>query len=169
MVPYKMEQGLKEKLLNVDSFEPELPLDAYVPRETSALELIQSSLIDIEREDFFLKGHLASVEYFVVNKAGTEISSGSEDNSIKIWSLSLRREIFTFTGHQSPVCSLAYHPNGVFLVSGCKSQGIIKLWNLESKSHDFELEAHESGVLSLSFSSNGELFVSGSSDTLIKI
>ena len=166
---YSMEVELKEKLLVVDSFEPELALNASVPIQSSALDLIKSSLSDLEREDFFLNGHSASVVHFVVNQAGLEIASGSEDNSIKIWSLSHRQEIATLTGHNSPVCSLAYHPSGAFLASGSKNQGTIKFWNLQAKIQEFELEGHESAVLSLSFNILGEILASGSRDTSIKI
>jgi WD40 repeat protein len=45
------------------------------------------------------------------------IASGSEDKSVKVWSVSNGKEINSFTGHSGGIYAIAYSPNGKYIAS----------------------------------------------------
>lgn len=55
---------------------------------------------------------------------------GWENLAIRIWNVATGELIHAFQGHNSPVKSLAFSPNGTMLASGC-SNGTIFLWDLK--------------------------------------
>lgn len=55
---------------------------------------------------------------------------GWENLAIRIWDVATGKQIHAFQGHNSPVQSLAFSPNGTMLASGC-SNGTIFLWDLK--------------------------------------
>ncbi|WP_318699320.1 MULTISPECIES: WD40 repeat domain-containing protein [unclassified Roseofilum] len=78
------------------------------------------------------------------------------------------RERQRFYGHQGPVYSVSYSPDGKTLASG-GSDGKIKLWNLETGAKITTLTGHQKLVSSLSYSPDGKTLASGSSDGTIKL
>ena len=89
-----------------------------------------------------------------------------EDNS---------REKSTFNGHEEAVNSVAFSPDGKYLVSGAggysseDKDNTVKLWDVESKSLIHTFEGHEGSVNSVDFSSDGKYLVSASSDNTVKL
>ena len=59
-------------------------------------------------------------------------ASGSNDNTIKIWSIETGHQLFTFEGHTNGVTSLAASTDGKMLVSA-SYDNTLKVWNLDSK------------------------------------
>jgi len=70
----------------------------------------------------------------------------------------------TFTGHAA---SVAFSPNGSFVVSGSRDNSI-RLWNLESGTSRI-VEQHDKPVNSVAFSPDGSFVVSGSWDKTIRL
>ena len=60
---------------------------------------------------------------------GKTIASGSQDNTVKLWSLD-GSEIQTFQGHKDQIYSVSFSPDGKTLASGSKD-GTVILWNLD--------------------------------------
>jgi len=84
--------------------------------------------------------------------------------SLKLEALSL---LHTFTGHTSPVWSVAFSPDGQILASG--SYQTIKLWNVASGKALRTLTGHKELIFSVAFSPNGLSLASGSKDQTIKL
>ncbi len=76
-----------------------------------------------------LAGHSGVVYSTKFSPDGRTIASGSQDGTVKIWSLD-GRELQTLVGHNSSVDSLAFSPDGKTLASA-DDNGLIILWNLD--------------------------------------
>ncbi|TYQ30162.1 WD40 repeat domain-containing protein [Pseudanabaena sp. UWO310] len=77
------------------------------------------------------------------------------------------REANRLEGHNKPVTSVAFSPDGKTIASGSNDK-TIKLWNLEGKELR-TLIGHRNGVWSVAFSPDGKTIASGSSDYTIKL
>ncbi|MEH1910793.1 WD40 repeat domain-containing protein [Nostoc sp.] len=115
-----------------------------------------------------LHGHSSSVNSVAISPDGkTLASSGSYDETIKLWNLATGEEIDTLIGHFSPVESIAISPDGKTLV--CGSWKSMELWNLATGEEISALTKDYYLVYSVAFSPDGKTLVSGGSDNTIKI
>ena len=71
-------------------------------------------------------------------------------------------------GHDSPVVSLAYSPDGQTLASGSMDK-TIKLWDLKTGKESATLKGHKDTVHSVAYSPDGKTLASGSTDRTIKL
>lgn len=125
----------------------------------------------------------ATVYTVAFSSDGKRLVSGSLDNSLKLWDVASGNMVKEFKahkvkefekGHQEPVYSAAFSPDGKFLASG--SSGLersIKIWNLADGSVVRELSdavykaipglagpAHPGAVYSLRFTKDGKYLLS---------
>jgi WD40 repeat protein len=77
-------------------------------------------------------------------------------------------ELFPQRGHSFSVSSLAYSPDGRFVVSG-SADSSVKIWDLEQGREMFTLPEHEGPVRSVAYSPDGKRVVSGSADYTIRL
>ena len=109
---------------------------------------------------------------------GRILASGSQDNTIKIWSTGLPSYEFgsfisSLKGHTDDVTSVAFSPNGRILASGSQDN-TIKIWDVDLSTEDrfsqkTSLKGHTGSVTSVAFSPDGRILASGSQDNTIKI
>jgi WD40 repeat protein len=112
------------------------------------------------------QGHSSWVYSISFSPNGQMLASGSEDRTVKLWSLD-GRELRTLFGHRDWVSSVSFSPNGQMLASG-SGDGTVKLWSLEGQElHTFS--GHGAMVRSISFSPDGQMLASGSSDGTVKL
>ncbi|MDR1248857.1 MAG: caspase family protein [Treponema sp.] len=77
-------------------------------------------------------------------------------------------ELFPQRGHSFSVSSLAYSPDGRFVVSG-SADSSVKIWDLEKGREMFTLPEHEGPVRSVAYSPDGKRVLSGSTDYTIRL
>jgi neurobeachin-like protein/WD40 domain-containing protein len=77
-------------------------------------------------------------------------------------------ELRVFTGHDGPVRTVAYSPDGKFLLSGGDDQ-TLELWDASSGKELRMFTGHSGAVTSVAFSPDGRLAVSGSSDSTVRL
>jgi len=118
------------------------------------------------RERNRLEGHSNWIKSLVFSPDGKTLASGSNDNTIKLWSLD-GMMLKTLSGHSGAVWSLVFSPDGKTLASG-SSDKTIKLWSLDGKMLK-TLSGHSGAVWSLVFSPDGKTLASGSGDNTIKL
>jgi WD40 repeat protein len=115
-----------------------------------------------------LVGHSGYVKSLCFSPDKTTIASGSNDNTVKIWDISTRKNIITLKGHTQGVKSVCFSPSGNTLASG-SDDNTIKLWNVATEQNTMTLTGHSGYVKSVCFSPDGRILGSGSYDNTIKI
>ena len=123
-----------------------------------------------------LSGHQATVYSVSFSPDGKTLASGSEDKTIKLWSVATGEALHTLSGHQdndprasiSPVPSVSISPDGTTLASS-STDDTIKLWSVATGQLLRTLSGHHDVVLSVSFSPDGTTLASGTRDGTIKL
>jgi DNA-binding beta-propeller fold protein YncE len=77
-------------------------------------------------------------------------------------------EIWRFEGHTDEVYSVAFYPNGRYVLSGSMDH-TIRLWDIESGREVRCFRGHTQGVESVVFSSDGYRALSGSCDDTVRL
>jgi WD40 repeat protein len=121
------------------------------------------------REVNSFHGHSGTVTCVSFSSDGQLIASGSEDTTIKIWSLD-GRKVATFKGHEDTITSIDFSPDGKWIVSGSEDN-TLKLWRIEGKERQAvaTFTGHKKPITTVSFSPNSQLIVSGSEDKTVKL
>ena len=94
--------------------------------------------------------------------------TGSEDATVRIWSILDRKQKNCFNEHQSSVCCLALSKDSCLAVSGSIDRSVIIL-DLNRKCLKSVLKGHSSAVFCVVFSVDEELIISGGSSNEIII
>jgi WD40 repeat protein len=76
-------------------------------------DFIESDIRNIEYSRYpdFL-GHSSYIYSVAFSPDGKYLASGSFDNTVKLWSIELQKEVTTLQGHSSSVSSVAFSPDG---------------------------------------------------------
>ncbi len=76
-------------------------------------------------------GHSSGVNWCAFSPDGTELVSGSYDNTLKVWDAASGTCRLTLVGHKNGVKSCAFSPDGTELVSG-SYDSTLKVWDAAS-------------------------------------
>ena len=74
-------------------------------------------------------GHAGTVSSCVFSPDGTQLLSGSDDKTLKLWNVATGECLRTFAGHTSLVSSCVFSLDGTQLLSGSYDK-TLKLWNV---------------------------------------
>ena len=72
---------------------------------------------------------------------GQSVVSGSDDKTVRLWSVESGELLQTMEGHTSPVMSVSFSPDGQSVVSGSKDK-TVRLWSVESDELLRTMEGH---------------------------
>ena len=81
---------------------------------------------------------------------------------IKLWDVATWREVHSLAGHDRPVGSIAFSPDGSELASVGGSE--LKVWDVHAGRQLFELTGNTAEITAVKFSSDGKLIAFGSSE-----
>ncbi len=76
-----------------------------------------------------LQGHKDNILSVAFSPDGKHLASGSNDQTVKLWSIESKTEINTLKGHTDYVSSVAFSRDGKYLASGSNDM-TVKLWNI---------------------------------------
>ncbi len=120
----------------------------------------------ITQEEHRLTGHTDGVWSVAFSPDSSQLASGSEDETIRLWDVVTGSEISRLTGHKDGVRSVAFSPDGSQLTSGSYDK-TIRLWDVVTGVEMHRLTGHTHSVYSVAFSPDGSLLASGSGDETI--
>ena len=99
-------------------------------------------------ERLTLLGHSDGVSTIGFSPRGEDLASGSEDGTVRLWSIASGQEVATLRGHDREVCAIAFSPEGQLLASA-GGDGAVKLWDLAMCQPRSTLEGHQRVVSSV--------------------
>jgi WD40 repeat protein len=103
-----------------------------------------------------LYGHSNSARSVAFSHDGTQVVSGSGDQTVKIWDASSGACLKTLEGHSNLVNSVAFSHDGTQVVSGSDDH-TVKIWDASSGACLKTLEGHSNSVYNVAFDSNTAL------------
>jgi hypothetical protein len=121
----------------------------------------------LEVDEVFVQVGDSSVSSVAFSPDGKTALSGSWDDTVKWWDLSIGSVIKTLEGHSFFVNSVAFSPDGKTALSGSWDE-TVKWWDLSTGRVIKTLEGHSKRVKSVAFSPNGKTALSGSDDNTVK-
>lgn len=83
---------------------------------------------------YVMRGHSDVVTSIFWSPDGTQLVSGSRDNTAKIWAVASQQNTATYTGHSAPVRCVVWSPDGTLLASGSEDQ-TVQAWNSGAVRH----------------------------------
>ena len=115
-------------------------------------------------------GHESEVRSVAFSPDGQYVVTGSDDNTVRLWSKESGELLRTMNGHTSRVVvlSVSFSPDGQSVVSGSLDE-TVRLWSVESGELLQTMEEHTSVVTSVCFSPDGQSVVSGSYDNMVRL
>lgn len=144
--------------------------DGYVLGLESGMVVLITTGPEMDIEVFVSEsgGHSAEVNCLVLIPDGKRVASGSADNSVRVWSLSEKKEEFKFEGHALEVTCLAVTPDGLRVISGSRDE-TVRVWNLEERVEEIVFEGHSDEVTCVAVTPDGYRVVSGSMDETVRV
>jgi hypothetical protein len=124
--------------------------------------------IEIQEAVSVLEGHQARVWDVAFSPDGKELSSGSVDNTLRLWNLEQARLIRTMQGHPFPILALEYSPNGATILTG-STDGLLRSWDVASGRLLRTFAGHNGWITGLDISRDGKWIASSSEDSTVRL
>lgn len=99
---------------------------------------------------------------------GRHAATGGKDYIVRLWDLTVGKEIKNFKGHNGWISSLIFSPDGKQILSG-SGDATIRLWDIASGKEISQLRGHTNVVTCLVFSTDGSQILSGSMDDTARL
>lgn len=120
-----------------------------------------------------LDDHRSGVRSVEFSRDGRKLLSGSDDNSLKLWSVDTKRTIETLRGHHGWIAKAALSPDGQWAISASHDQQV-RLWNLSGYEETrvlggHVLNGHGDAVLNAAVSRDGQFIATASRDRTAKL
>ena len=109
-----------------------------------------------------------SIRCIAINPLHGTYAVGCSDFSVQIFSFASNRLLHKLDGHKNSVFSVAYSPNGKYLLSTGRDAAI-KIWDTDHYQLHQTIPAHLFAVNNILFSENGKYFATASMDKTIKL
>ncbi|KAJ8251192.1 hypothetical protein GJAV_G00218310 [Gymnothorax javanicus] len=114
------------------------------------------------------KAHEKDVNSVAVSPNDKLVASGSQDRTVKVWSLTDLALLGVCRGHRRGIWSVQFSPMDQVLASA-SADGSVKIWGLQDFSCLKTFEGHDASVLKVIFVSRGSQLLTSGSDGLVKL
>ena len=115
-----------------------------------------------------LEGHCDGVKSVAFSPDGTQIASGSRDETVRVWDTETGVCRHILEGHHYWVSSVAFSPDGAQIASASWDK-TIRVWRTSTGVCSKILEGHTRAVTSVAFSPDGTCIASASDDSTVRI
>jgi WD40 repeat protein len=125
-------------------------------------------LIDLKtgKELRRFEGHRSAVTCAVFSPDGSQILSGADDRSVRLWETASGRVMRDFKGHTSFVKCVAFAPDGKTALTG-GTDLTVRLWDVATGKELKRFAKHEETVICVAFTPDGRQSLSGSRDAVV--
>jgi len=96
---------------------------------------------------------------------GLILSTGTQENLVRMWDLKTQSNVATFEGHTKDVTSVSFSENGYHMASG-SADGTVRLWDLRKLKNIKILELGKETVNSVTFDKSGQHLACGAGNEL---
>jgi WD40 repeat protein len=96
-------------------------------------------------------------------RGANEHSKASDDNAVKMWDASTRKELATHKDRSATLNSVAFSPDGRVLVSASDDK-TVKRWDANTQEELSLLIGHSDAVNSVAFSPDGKTIATASTE-----
>ncbi|MCI0534268.1 MAG: serine/threonine protein kinase [Verrucomicrobiales bacterium] len=100
---------------------------------------------------------------------GRWLLSGGYDPLLRVWDVATERLLFTLSGHSNYVERIAVSPDGRWVASGSRADGVVKVWDLPARAAAATLGGLPNDRPSLAFSADGTVLAWGSGDKSVRL
>jgi WD40 repeat protein len=116
------------------------------------------------------KGHAGDIHSVVFSPCGNMIVSGSEDQTVQVWDMSLGCRKCILTDHDDGVYAVCWSATGDQVISGSADTSV-RVWDVSKQPETclMTIKKHTDAVTSIASSHNSPLFASGSADGTVKV
>jgi len=105
----------------------------------------------------------------VIGKDHERLVTGSDDFTLYLWNpYTSKKPVQRMTGHQNLINSVAFSPDGHFLISGSFDKSI-KLWDGHTGQFLSSFRGHVGAIYKVCWSPDSRLFISASKDSTVKV
>ncbi len=147
--------------------------DIQLQDNTALVALGDGVIVYVDLEEWAVRKHIKASEKsarcIAIHPDKQTFAVGFSDNFIRIFDIKSGTLKHTLTGHKNSVFTLAYSPDGQYLLSGSRDAHL-HIWEA---SHAYALKqsiaAHLFAINRLAYSPDGALFATGSMDKAVKI
>jgi len=115
-----------------------------------------------------LEGHTGPINAVALTADGTHAVSGSNDRTLRVWTLRNNQPSLVLGGHYGTVRALAITGDGKRAISG-SSDDTLRVWDLEKGQRVRILKGTTDGTLALAISADGTRAVSGTERDTVRV
>jgi Tol biopolymer transport system component len=107
-----------------------------------------------------LSGPQKPLECVAFSPDGTQLITGGQDNTLKLWDAKTGRELHTLKGHSGAVHNVSYRPDGGQLASASED-GTVKIWDAYTGANIRTLKTNGIRMNSVAYHPDGRRLASG--------
>ncbi|AKG21049.1 WD40 repeat domain-containing serine/threonine-protein kinase [Calothrix sp. 336/3] len=164
--------------INAAILSPDIPPTIITPPKNTATTNTKSPSVITGNNSWHcvqtLTGHPVAVRSLAISPNGQMLASGSDDNTIKLWSLSSGSLLKTLSSPSGILrqstwfTSLGFSPDSQILYSGSLDKSL-KAWDCNTGKIIRSLKAHADSVMAIALTSDGKILATGSRDNMIRL
>ena len=113
-------------------------------------------------------GHEGSVFAVDISPDKQQVLTGSQDDTMRLWSASDGETQRIFSGHSGDIRSVTFSDDMRFAASGA-TDTTVRIWNLDSQRAVLPLTGHSNNVRHVAFVPGGSALISGSDDGTVRL